>query len=84
MTVQQMGWSSKSNGELLALMQRKFDIFLTIDGSLVFQQNLKDLPFGLIELSASTNQLEHLEPLVPSILDALETIRPGQVVKIQE
>ena len=77
-----MGWSSLSNGELLALIQKKFDVFITIDGSLVFQQNLKDLPFGLIILSAPTNQLEHLEPLVPSILDALEAIRPGQVVNI--
>ena len=82
MTVQEMGWSSLSNGELLALMQTKFDVFLTIDGSLVFQQSLKDLPFGLIVLSASTNQLEHLEPLVPSILNALEKIQPGEIVNI--
>ena len=77
-----MGWSNLFNGELLILMQGKFDVFLTIDGSLVFQQSIEDLPFALIVLSASTNQLEHLEPLVPLKLDALENIQPGHVVNI--
>ena len=79
-----MAWSSLTNGDLLNLIQGKFNVFITIDGSIVFQQHLKDLSFALIVLSAPTNQLEHLEPLIPSILKALETIQPGQVVNISK
>ena len=81
-TVQAMGWSSFTNGELLSKIDGHFDVFLTIDTSLFFQQNIEKLPFALVTLRANTNQLEDLEPLVPNILKALEDIQAGQVVKI--
>jgi len=37
-TVQQRGWRSKANGELLSLAEREFDVFLTPDQSLEYQQ----------------------------------------------
>jgi len=43
---------------------------------------MKDLPFALIILAAKTNQLEDLEPLVPEILKAMDSIQPGQVVNV--
>jgi hypothetical protein len=39
-TARQMGWTSVKNGELLALASEQFDIFLTVDRNLSFQQNL--------------------------------------------
>ena len=81
-TVQGMGWSSASNGEILERMAPDFDALVTMDASLVFQQDVRKLPFSVIVLSAKTNQLEDLQPLVPDVLRALHTIRPGQVAKV--
>ena len=81
-TVQQMGWSGLSNGELINVMADQFDVFLTIDGSLTFQQNLTEMSFRLIILSAPTNQIEDLGPLVPEILMAMDSLGLGQAIKL--
>lgn len=39
-TVPQMGWSGVKNGELLTLAEKEFDVFITVDRNLSFQQNL--------------------------------------------
>jgi len=81
-TVQEMGWSGFSNGELIEIMGAQFDVFVTIDGSLTFQQSLKDVTFRLIICSAPTNRLEDLEPLVPAILTAIDSLQPGQAITL--
>jgi hypothetical protein len=60
----------------------KVEALLTIDGNLAYQQNMTGLPFGVVVLSALTNRLEDLLPLVSGILVALEALRPGQVVRV--
>ena len=45
-TVQRSGWSGIKNGRLLTLGATKFDVFLTMDGGLEFQQNLSTLPIA--------------------------------------
>jgi hypothetical protein len=45
-TAQAMGWAATSNGELLALASQQFDVFVTLDRNLAFQQNLGILPMG--------------------------------------
>lgn len=77
-----MGWSRKSNGELLALMTGKFEAFVTIDNNIIFQQNLRRLPVGLIVLASKSNKFEDVEPLVPAILAALASIRKGHAIRI--
>jgi hypothetical protein len=74
-TVQEAGWSGKTNGDLLRLMQGQFEVFVTIDSNLLSQQNLTNLPIGLIVLRAKSNKFEDIEPLVSSI-------KAGQIVKI--
>lgn len=80
-TVGQAGWSGIKNGELLRLAARDYKVLITIDQSLESQHRL---PPGLaaITLSAPSNRLEVLRPLVPRILEALESIRPGDLVRI--
>jgi predicted nuclease of predicted toxin-antitoxin system len=65
MTARQMGWTSIKNGDLLSLASREFDVFVTVDRNLSFQQNLEVLPIPVIVLSAPTNRLADLRPLVP-------------------
>ena len=76
-SARQMGWDTIENGELLALASGQFDVFLTVDRNLSFQQNLTGLPIAVIVLQARTNRLADLRPLVPSLLAAIEIARPG-------
>ncbi len=63
-TARQMGWSAIKNGELLALVSGAFDVFITVDRNLAFQQNVGVLPFAVIVLRAKSNRLADLKPLV--------------------
>lgn len=47
-----------------------------------FQQNLKALPMAVVVLVAESNRLESLEPLVPDILQVLETLQPKVLVRV--
>jgi hypothetical protein len=82
-TVQELGWTGKKNGEQIRLISiRGFDVFLTVDGSIQFQQDLASTHCGFIVLSAPSNRMEDLTPLVPEVTVALTTIKPGDVVRI--
>lgn len=76
-TARQMGWNTIKNGELLALAVERFDVFITVDRNLSFQQNLMSLPIAVVVLQAKTNRLADLRPLVPKLLAAIEFARPG-------
>jgi hypothetical protein len=75
-TVPRCGWAGIKNGKLLALAATGFDVFLTMDQNLEYQQNLKTLPVAVLVVEAVSNRIEHLAPLVPSILHELEQIPP--------
>jgi hypothetical protein len=76
-TAQQMGWTTIQNGALLALASQHFDIFVTVDRNLSFQQNLNSFSISVIVLEAKTNRLADLRPLIPKLLAAIQTARPG-------
>jgi hypothetical protein len=82
-TVQQQGWSGLKNGELLkqAEMER-FEIFLTADQSLEYQQNLKHSGLFVIVLVAASNALEDLIPAMPAALAAMAKPKAGQVIRV--
>ena len=82
-TVQRSGWSGIKNGRLLALAATKFDVFLTMDGGLEFQQNLKALPVAVLIVEALSNRIEHLEPLVPEVLKELNHILPRTLRRVR-
>jgi hypothetical protein len=77
MTARQMGWTSIKNGELLALASEQFDVFVTVDRNLFFQQNLAVLSIAVIVLQARTNRLAELKLLLPDLLAAISSARPG-------
>ena len=81
-TVPEAGWASKDNGDLLALASTDYDVFVTVDRNLTFQQNIANLKIAVIVLVARGNRLVDLQPLVPSLLKALGTIERGQVVRL--
>ena len=81
-TVAGRGWSGVHNGELLALAGATFEAFLTMDRRLPEQQDIARLPFGVLLIQAASNRLRDLQPVVPLILGALPTLRPGTVVAV--
>lgn len=81
-TVPEAGWASKENGDLLALAVDKYDVFVTVDRNLTFQQNLENVQIGIVVLVARGNRLEDLMPLVPALQRAVESIQRGEVVRV--
>jgi len=81
-TVPQMGWASVKNGKLLALAENEFDIFITVDRNLSFQQNTINLDLSIVVLKAKSNRVSDLEPLIPEVLLLLPLLEPGQVKSV--
>ncbi len=81
-TAPQMEWAGVINGQLLALAAAKFDVFITVDRNLSFQQNLPQFDIAVIVLQAKLNRLADLKPLVPKILAMLATTVKGQSLTV--
>ena len=73
-SVQRRGWAGIKNGRLLALAATEFDVLLTADKGIEYQQNLATLPIAVLIVLAHSNRMEHMTPLVPIILKALDDL----------
>lgn len=82
-TVPRMGWSGKKNGVLLRLVSGRFDVFVTTDTKLAFQQNVSGFEFCVIVLQSHSNKLVDLKPLVPRLLHAIDHPTAGRVVVLR-
>ncbi len=81
-TVPRQGWAGLSDSKLIRLIPGEFDVWVTMDANLPFQQTLHDKPFAVIILHSPSNRYESLRELVPGLLEALGTLSPGEVVTI--
>ena len=70
-TVAEAGWAGVKNGELLQLAANKFDVFLTIDRNLEYQQNFSGIVLAVVVIHAASNDIAVLRPLMPAVLAAL-------------
>lgn len=81
-TVPQAGWAGVKNGKLLALAGSRFDLFVTMDRNIEFQQNLDALPVAVLIIVAASNRMEHLAPLLPDILAAATDVPARTLRKV--
>ena len=81
-TARQMGWSEVKNGKLLRLASEYFDVFVTVDRNLSFQNKVVDLPLTVVVLCAPTNRLADLRVLLPEMSAAILAAVKGQVVLV--
>lgn len=81
-TVAEMGWAGVKNGTLLRLAEAEFDIFVTADQNLSYQQPVTAFQLGFAVLRARTTKLEDLLPLVPALRKALADLKAGQVCHV--
>ena len=83
-TVRYAGLAGLKNGDLLAAAETgKFDVFLTVDQGIEYQQNLTARKIAILILHARSNRLKDLLSLVPACLARLESLQPGQIVRIE-
>ena len=80
-TVVEAGWSGVENGELLRLAATRFDIFVTADQNLQYQQNLSALPITVAILVAPNNKLESLRAPAAELLARIESLPPRSLVQ---
>ncbi len=79
-TVQEMGWGGTKNGKLLALAEAEFDVFLTADKNLRYQQNLHGKKLSIVVFPS--NRLSSVKQVKDQLLACLSVIRPGQFVEL--
>lgn len=80
-TAQQCGWGGLKNGLLLQRAENEFDLFITSDQNLRYQQNLAGRKISILELS--TNNLRHIEAVAETIRSAIANIQPGEFRQLQ-
>jgi hypothetical protein len=83
-TARQMGWTTIKNGDLLALAAKAFDVFVTVDRNLSFQQNLPAFAIAVVVLRARSNRLAELKLLVPDLVAAIPVVKRGTVTYVGE
>lgn len=81
-TAQSMGWGGITNGKLMDLAQQSFDVFVTVDQNLEYQQNLAKMTLGLVIVAVPDNNIKFFIPLFPDLRKALGSVGPGQVIHI--
>jgi hypothetical protein len=81
-TVRGRQWLGLSNGALLRAAQDEFDVFVTMDHSLPFQQAVKNLSIGVVILRAYRNTLPHLRSFLEPITDAAHKLPAGRVAEL--
>ena len=83
-TARYAGFAGLKNGDLLAAAETaKFDVFLTVDQGIEYQQNLTARKIAIVIFRAKSNRLKDLLPHVPSCLAHIASIQPGQIVKLE-
>ncbi len=75
----EVGWDTIRNGQLLTLAEEQFDVFLTVDKGIKYQQNMTGRTIAVITLRAVNNSITAHAPLMPQVLALLPTVEPGRV-----
>jgi hypothetical protein len=81
--VQPMGWSGLVNGKLLAAAAGEFDVLITADRNMQYQQSASQLPMSIVELIAPNNKLESFLPLVGRLLSTLAALQELRNIELK-
>lgn len=82
-TVAEAGFRGLKNGALLSAAEADFDALITVDRNLPFQQNVRRLQIAVVILISQGITYPDLKPLVPHLLASLESIKPGELVRVE-
>src|SRR5690554_6201401 len=83
-TVQALGWAGAKNGALLrAAREADYEVLVTVDRNMEYQQNIPASGLALIVIRARSTRVLDLLPAVPSLLDALPAVVAGTVTHVR-
>jgi hypothetical protein len=82
LTVPEAGFAGLKNGALLRRLSGRFDVLITVDANLRFQQNLAAFDVAVVVLRTASNDMSDLLPLVPRVLEILKSAKPGVAVEV--
>ena len=82
-TVAESGWAGVKNGELLRLAAQRFDVLLTVDRNLEYQQNFTGASVAVIVMNAPSNDVAALLPLMPKVLEVIPKAPRGKVTNVE-
>jgi predicted nuclease of predicted toxin-antitoxin system len=78
----ELGWQNLPDGELLRRVQDRFDVFVTLDQGIEFQNNLRNLRFRIVIVHVEKNKASFYVPLVPALLDAMQSTMRGEATHV--
>jgi len=81
-TAQEQGWSAFKNGQLLALAVRAFEVLVTIDQRMKYQQNLQKLPIGIVVIDTRDTRFESIRAHVEELREAISRVGPGEMISV--
>ena len=81
-TVEEAGFKGLENGDLLRAASGTYDVLITVDQNLPYQQNIAGLNIAIVVLAAKRNSYARLKPLMPRAVSALDTIKSSEVIRI--
>ena len=83
LTVPEAGFGGLKNGQLLRRVDGKFDVLITTDKSIQYQQNLSAYAIAFVLLRAKSNDITDIQPLVPKLLSRFNELSPGKLLIIE-
>ena len=82
-TAQQVGYSGFKNGELLGRAGSDFDVLLTIDQRIQYQQDVSKFNIGVVAIELPDTRLVFLRALLTEIRDAIDRVKPGEIIVVR-
>jgi len=82
LTVAEAKWRKLPDAKLTAHAQGQFDVFVTSDKGFEFEINLKKLSFGIVIVHVKRNRIEYYKPIFRALMDAVQRVRPGEVIHV--
>jgi hypothetical protein len=81
-TVREAGWAGVKNGALMERAAKQFDVLLTVDRNLEYQQNFAGVALAVIVIDTPSNDIDVLRPLMPAVREAIEKAKPGTITHV--
>jgi hypothetical protein len=81
-TAQEQGWSSLKNGQLLAVAAPDFDVLVTIDQRMRFQQDVRELLIAIVVIDTRDTRFESIRAHVDELRDAIARVAPGEIILV--
>ncbi len=78
--VNEQGWTGKRDSELLRQAAATFDVLVTMDKGIEYQQNISKYAIGVIIIFARSSRLQDIQPVMLEVNQVLRDVQPGQVI----